>query len=150
VVKAEVDASGKWDKKVVTEIVKARPFYPAEDYHQDYLQRIPAATPATTARLTGHVVILVKTRVHGLPVLGEEVGQDCVAWSVVAQGHAIAEGVGIEDVMLPQLVAVEDVAQTFACGQGGASRSRRAGGATVPRLRSRCGQRLDRAGRAHR
>ncbi|HEX7596633.1 MAG TPA: peptide-methionine (S)-S-oxide reductase MsrA, partial [Polyangia bacterium] len=40
-VKAEVDASGKWNKKVVTEIVKAGPFYPAEDYHQDYLQKNP-------------------------------------------------------------------------------------------------------------
>ncbi len=29
-VKTEVDHSGKWDKKVVTEIVKAGPFYPAE------------------------------------------------------------------------------------------------------------------------
>jgi len=40
-VKAEVDASGKWPSKVVTEIVKAGPFYPAEEYHQDYLQKNP-------------------------------------------------------------------------------------------------------------
>jgi methionine-S-sulfoxide reductase len=40
-VKAEVDASGKWPKPVVTEIVEAGDFWPAEDDHQDYLQRIP-------------------------------------------------------------------------------------------------------------
>ncbi len=40
-VKAEVDASGKWDSPVVTEIVAAGPFYPAEEYHQDYLQKHP-------------------------------------------------------------------------------------------------------------
>ncbi|MGB8295202.1 MAG: bifunctional methionine sulfoxide reductase B/A protein [Polyangia bacterium] len=40
-VKADVDVSGKWEKKVVTEIVKAGPFYQAEEYHQDYLQKNP-------------------------------------------------------------------------------------------------------------
>lgn len=40
-VKAEVNQSGKWPKPLVTEIVAATPFYPAEDYHQDYLQKNP-------------------------------------------------------------------------------------------------------------
>ncbi len=40
-VKREVDASGKWKAPVVTDIVAATPWYPAEDYHQDYLQKNP-------------------------------------------------------------------------------------------------------------
>ena len=40
-VKAEVDASGKWKKPIVTEITPAGPWWKAEDYHQDYLQKHP-------------------------------------------------------------------------------------------------------------
>lgn len=39
--KKAVNASGKWENPVVTEIVSAQPFYPAENYHQDYLQKNP-------------------------------------------------------------------------------------------------------------
>ncbi len=36
-----VEASGKWKGPIVTEVVDAFPFYRAEDYHQDYLQKHP-------------------------------------------------------------------------------------------------------------
>ena len=39
---ADVDASGLWPGKVVTEITPAGPFWDAEPEHQDYLQRYPA------------------------------------------------------------------------------------------------------------
>lgn len=40
-IKELVDVSGAWKKPVVTEIVAAGPFYSAETYHQDYLQKNP-------------------------------------------------------------------------------------------------------------
>lgn len=40
VIKA-VDASGKWKKPIVTTLEPAKKWYPAEDYHQDYLQKHP-------------------------------------------------------------------------------------------------------------
>lgn len=40
-VKAEVAASGKWKKPIVTEITPAGPWWPAEEYHQDYLVKNP-------------------------------------------------------------------------------------------------------------
>lgn len=37
----EVEASGFWKKPIVTELIPDGEFYPAEDYHQDYLQKNP-------------------------------------------------------------------------------------------------------------
>jgi len=38
---ADVDASGLWPAKVVTEVVPAGPFWEAEPEHQDYLEKFP-------------------------------------------------------------------------------------------------------------
>ena len=38
---ADVDASGLWPGKAVTEVVAAGPFWEAEPEHQDYLERYP-------------------------------------------------------------------------------------------------------------
>lgn len=38
---ADVNASGLWPDKVVTEVVPAGPFWEAEPEHQDYLERYP-------------------------------------------------------------------------------------------------------------
>ena len=37
----EIDASGKWQRKVVTEVVPGSDFWDAEEEHQDYLQKHP-------------------------------------------------------------------------------------------------------------
>ncbi|MEN7530676.1 MULTISPECIES: peptide-methionine (S)-S-oxide reductase MsrA [unclassified Cupriavidus] len=38
---ADVNASGLWPGKVVTEVAPAGPFWEAEPEHQDYLERLP-------------------------------------------------------------------------------------------------------------
>ena len=38
---ADVNASGLWPGKAVTEVVEAGPFWEAEPEHQDYLERLP-------------------------------------------------------------------------------------------------------------
>lgn len=40
--KRNLDESGRFKKPVVTEILDAVPFYPAEEYHQDYYKKNPA------------------------------------------------------------------------------------------------------------
>ena len=37
--KKELQKSGKYNKPIVTEIIKAKEFYPAEEYHQRYLEK---------------------------------------------------------------------------------------------------------------
>jgi peptide-methionine (S)-S-oxide reductase len=38
---AQLDATGLYDSRIVTTIEPGKPFFPAEDYHQDYLTRNP-------------------------------------------------------------------------------------------------------------
>jgi len=38
---AEIDASGRWPGKVVTDVVPAGKWWDAEEYHQDYLEKYP-------------------------------------------------------------------------------------------------------------
>jgi len=47
---ADVDASGLWPGKVVTEVEPAGPFWEAEAEHQDYLQMFPAGYTCHFAR----------------------------------------------------------------------------------------------------
>jgi peptide-methionine (S)-S-oxide reductase len=39
--KVELEASGRFSKPIVTEILLAQPFYPAEEYHQDFYKKSP-------------------------------------------------------------------------------------------------------------
>jgi methionine-S-sulfoxide reductase len=41
--KGKISQSGKWNNPVVTEITPVTEFYPAEEYHQNYLQKISGA-----------------------------------------------------------------------------------------------------------
>ncbi|MEQ7051511.1 peptide-methionine (S)-S-oxide reductase MsrA [Paenibacillaceae sp. P-4] len=51
--KAALDTSGRFDKSIITSIRNATPFYPAEDYHQDYYRKEPEHYKADRAK-SGH------------------------------------------------------------------------------------------------
>lgn len=57
--KAKVEKSGAWKKPVVTEITKAKTFYPAEKEHQDYLEKHPGGYDNHFDR---HLSFDIKTR----------------------------------------------------------------------------------------
>ncbi|GMM91923.1 peptide-methionine (S)-S-oxide reductase MsrA [Qipengyuania sp. MTN3-11] len=38
---SQIKASGKWDRPIVTDVVRAQAFYPAETYHQDFAAKNP-------------------------------------------------------------------------------------------------------------
>jgi methionine-S-sulfoxide reductase len=40
--KSKLEKSGIYDKPIVTEIIAATTFYPAEEYHQEYFKKEPA------------------------------------------------------------------------------------------------------------
>ena len=48
---ADVDASGLWDGKVVTEVQPVGEFWEAEPDHQDYLEKRPGGLPLRPSRL---------------------------------------------------------------------------------------------------
>ncbi len=53
---ADVDASGLWPGKVVTEVTPAGPFWEAEPEHQDYLERpVRSGRPSRSTRTTWSV-----------------------------------------------------------------------------------------------
>jgi peptide methionine sulfoxide reductase msrA/msrB len=39
--KRELENSGRFDQKIVTEVIPAEEFYPAEEYHHDYYEKNP-------------------------------------------------------------------------------------------------------------
>jgi peptide-methionine (S)-S-oxide reductase len=59
---ADVDASGLWPGKVVTEVAEAGPFWEAEPEHQDYLKRYPTGYTCHFVRPDWRLPIRTETR----------------------------------------------------------------------------------------
>jgi len=52
---AIVNQSGRWKNPVVTTLEPLKQFYPAEDYHQDYLQKNPAGYTCHFIRFSSYL-----------------------------------------------------------------------------------------------
>jgi len=50
-----VNASGRWKNSVVTSLEPLKKFYPAEEYHQDYLQKNPGGYTCHYVRLGSYL-----------------------------------------------------------------------------------------------
>ena len=80
----DVDASGLWPGKVVTEVTAAGPFWEAEPEHQDYLGKHPTGTPATSSARAG-VCRTARTRsVSGGRKPASSRASDCGAESIAS------------------------------------------------------------------
>ena len=55
--KAALAASGRFDDPIVTQITPAGPFYPAEDYHQDFYKKSPDKYQADQSAIARHQFI---------------------------------------------------------------------------------------------
>ena len=62
---ADVNASGLWPGRVVTEVAPAGPFWEAEPEHQDYLERIPNGYTCHFVRPGWKLPIREKARADG-------------------------------------------------------------------------------------
>jgi peptide-methionine (S)-S-oxide reductase len=64
----EVNASGLWPGKVVTEVAPAGPFWEAEPEHQDYLERYPEGYTCHFVRPDWKLPARAETRARGSPI----------------------------------------------------------------------------------
>ena len=64
----DVEASGKWPGKVVTEVVPVGDFWEAEEFHQDYLEKYPDGYTCHYIRRSGPLPVLNReaTRMPGI------------------------------------------------------------------------------------
>jgi len=65
---ADVDVSGLWPGKVVTEVAPAGPFWEAEPEHQDYLEKYPNGYTCHFVRPRGHGHSVRAMALAGWPV----------------------------------------------------------------------------------
>ena len=62
--KQSLQASGVYDKSVVIEVVPAGPFYPAEEYHQDYYKKNPLRYKAYTFTILYSIFQIVSSKIN--------------------------------------------------------------------------------------